>query len=118
MLLGLWGCQEGGAFPGGRGLRSERQAFGALCSQAPCTPPHPICLQGIGLAIQALHALLAAAPARRDCRLVVAGGYDERLAENVEHLRELRQLAADLGLADKVGGIGVVGGGWVGGTGA
>ena len=61
--------------------------------------------QGIGLAIQALHALLqggAGAPGRRACRLVVAGGYDPRLAENVEHLRELQALASDLGLREKV----------------
>jgi alpha-1,3/alpha-1,6-mannosyltransferase len=58
--------------------------------------------QGIGLAIQALHALLQAGPAHEGCRLVVAGGYDPRLAENVEHLKELQLLALDLGLADKV----------------
>ena len=59
-------------------------------------------LQGIGLAIQALHALLQANPGQKDCRLVVAGGYDPRLAENVEHLRELQELTAELGLQEKV----------------
>eukprot|EP00887_Chlorella_sp_A99_P001385 scaffold8.g1385.t1 len=36
------------------------------------------------------------------CRLVVAGGYDARLPENVEHLRELRALAEELGVASSV----------------
>lgn len=31
-----------------------------------------------------------------------AGGYDARLAENREHLKELQQLARNLGLADRV----------------
>lgn len=80
------------------------------------SPPH----QGIGLAIQALHALLQASPGRASCRLVVAGGYDPRLAENVEHLQELQQLARELGLQDKVWVRGWAGGGgvwgWVGGS--
>jgi hypothetical protein len=37
------------------------------------------------LAIQALHELLQRKP-RAAARLVVAGGYDARLAENREHL--------------------------------
>ncbi len=36
------------------------------------------------------------------CRLVVAGGYDSRLAENREYLLELKALTADLCLSDKV----------------
>ena len=32
----------------------------------------------------------------------VPGGYDERLAENREHLEELRELAEKIGVADKV----------------
>ena len=31
-----------------------------------------------------------------------AGGYDERVAENVEHLEELKQRARELGLEDLV----------------
>lgn len=34
--------------------------------------------------------------------LVFAGGYDVRLSENVEHLAELKALAEDLGVADRV----------------
>ncbi|MEW5305498.1 MAG: hypothetical protein WDW36_008032 [Sanguina aurantia] len=34
--------------------------------------------------------------------LVLAGGYDVRLAENVEHLAELQALAASLGITDRV----------------
>jgi len=35
-------------------------------------------------------------------RLIIAGGYDTRLAENVEHLRELGWHAAKLGVRDRV----------------
>jgi len=35
------------------------------------------------------------------CRLVLAGGYDARLAENREVLQGLRDLVADLGLGDQ-----------------
>lgn len=62
----------------------------------------PACAQGIGLAIHALHELRRRGAQHAACRLVVAGGYDPRLPENVEHLRELRELAAQLGLADRV----------------
>lgn len=51
----------------------------------------------IGLAIRAL-ALVPGGSAR----LVVAGGYDSRVRENVEHLEELRGLAEELGLAHRV----------------
>lgn len=37
-----------------------------------------------------------------ELRLIVAGGYDDRLAENVEYLEELRQLSAQLGLEDRI----------------
>ncbi|OAA69857.1 mannosyltransferase [Cordyceps fumosorosea ARSEF 2679] len=51
----------------------------------------------VGLAIRAF----AAVPAdeRRGVRLVLAGGYDLRVAENVEYHRELQSLAAECGLA-------------------
>jgi len=55
----------------------------------------------IALAIRAaalLRGLLPAALARR-VHLVVAGGYDTRVAENVEHHRELLALAEQQGLA-------------------
>lgn len=37
-----------------------------------------------------------------DVRLVIAGGYDELLAENREHLQELKKLAAEKGILDRV----------------
>ena len=52
--------------------------------------------KNLGLAVEAL-ALL---PKR--VRLVLAGGYDPDLPENVEHARELEDLAARLGVADRV----------------
>ena len=64
--------------------------------------PWPPANQGIGLAIEALHELHKRGSQYASCRLVVAGGYDPRLAENVEHLQELRQLAQRLGVADAV----------------
>lgn len=58
--------------------------------------------QGIGLAIESLRELRSRGPGYAAVRLVVAGGYDPRLAENVEHLAELRQLAERAGVADAV----------------
>jgi alpha-1,3/alpha-1,6-mannosyltransferase len=57
--------------------------------------------KGLGLALQALAELKARQPGSKAV-LVVAGGYDTRLAENREHLQELKQQAADLGLTDLV----------------
>lgn len=50
----------------------------------------------VDLAVQAVSLL------PRDLRLVVAGGYDPRVQENVEYLVELKALASDLGVADRV----------------
>ncbi|KAL4443057.1 hypothetical protein ABPG77_008548 [Micractinium sp. CCAP 211/92] len=58
--------------------------------------------KGIGLAIEALRELRSRGRRYAAARLVVAGGYDPRLAENVEHLGELRQLAQQAGVADAV----------------
>lgn len=46
------------------------------------------------------HALSVGACAR--ARLVIAGGHDPRVQENVSHLRELRALAEELDLEDRV----------------
>lgn len=107
--------------------RFERKKVGArLWSSWLCRPPafwraeiariahchiaplfaHP-CLdnlphQGIGLAVEALRELRSRGRRYAAARLVVAGGYDPRLAENVEHLGELRQLAQQAGVADAV----------------
>jgi alpha-1,3/alpha-1,6-mannosyltransferase len=53
--------------------------------------------KGLGLAIEALARL-----ADRRARLVIAGGYDERLDENRETLAALEALALRLGVADRV----------------
>ncbi|KAF9161614.1 Alpha-1,3-mannosyltransferase-like protein [Actinomortierella ambigua] len=56
----------------------------------------------IGLAIRAFAKLLALTPSllhQSNLRLVIAGGYDTRVDENVEHHKELVQLAQDLGLS-------------------
>jgi len=57
--------------------------------------------KGIGLALQALHELLQRKPGCA-ARLIVAGGYDARLAENREHLAELQLMARQLGVTDRV----------------
>ena len=57
--------------------------------------------KNIGLAIEAL-AEVVRCGARAGCRLVVAGGHDARLRENVEHDDELRALAARLDVGDRV----------------
>ncbi|KOS17658.1 hypothetical protein ESCO_003301 [Escovopsis weberi] len=51
----------------------------------------------IGLAIRAFAAIPE--PQRRAVRLVLAGGYDPRVAENVHYHRDLQDLAASLALA-------------------
>jgi alpha-1,3/alpha-1,6-mannosyltransferase len=52
--------------------------------------------------VEALQELQRRGPQYAACRLVLAGGYDPRLAENVEHLKELEQLAERLGVRDSV----------------
>jgi len=56
--------------------------------------------KNIGLAVRTFAALPR--ETRDSSRLVIAGGYDERLPENVEHARELRILAEKLGVAGRV----------------
>lgn len=38
----------------------------------------------------------------KSCHLIMAGGYDKRVNENVEHFEELKSLAQSLGLNDHV----------------
>ncbi|XP_078093268.1 alpha-1,3/1,6-mannosyltransferase ALG2 [Mustelus asterias] len=60
--------------------------------------------KNLGLALEALHCLrsrLRPADWQR-VHLLLAGGYDQRLPENVEHYRELQELAGSLQLADRV----------------
>ncbi|CAE7473227.1 ALG2 [Symbiodinium natans] len=56
--------------------------------------------KNVGLAIRTLARLPEGT--RRKTRLVLAGGYDDRLPENVEHASELEDLATSLGVADRV----------------
>ncbi|KAI8930203.1 hypothetical protein BC831DRAFT_440852 [Entophlyctis helioformis] len=56
--------------------------------------------KNIGLAIRAFALLRTQAAAQfPSLRLVIAGGYDKRVAENVEHLQELVSLAHELELS-------------------
>ncbi|KAL8707587.1 MAG: hypothetical protein Q9220_007428 [cf. Caloplaca sp. 1 TL-2023] len=52
--------------------------------------------KNIGLALRAFHGLNR--PDRQHVRLVLAGGYDPRVEENVQYHNELCKLAEDLGL--------------------
>ena len=56
--------------------------------------------KNLGLAVAALAALPPSVRAR--ARLVMAGGYDSRVAENLEHRTELGRLVDELGVADRV----------------
>ena len=58
--------------------------------------------KNINLALEAYAEYLSGKNARQDSILVVAGGYDERLLENVEHHLELVNLAKKLGIMEKV----------------
>lgn len=57
--------------------------------------------KGLALAVEALALAREALPGA-SLKLVMAGGYDERVAENVEHLRELQELVGERGLGDAV----------------
>ncbi|KAK5922356.1 alpha-1,3/1,6-mannosyltransferase ALG2 [Pseudochaenichthys georgianus] len=60
--------------------------------------------KNLWLALEALSALRSLLPAgqRAGVHLVVAGGYDDRVTENVQHYTELKELAAQLHLEDCV----------------
>ena len=61
-------------------------------------------VQGLPLAVKALQELhRQRTPRAASARLVVAGGYDKRLAENREHFQEMQQLVSDLHLDGQVG---------------
>jgi Glycosyltransferase len=55
--------------------------------------------KGIGLAIQA-YSEFKKKVGKTEYKLVIAGGYDTRVTENVEHLEELRELAKKEGLIE------------------
>lgn len=54
--------------------------------------------KGIDLAIEALSLL----PVETLCHLIIAGGFDHRVLENVEHLQELKDMVERLGLRTRV----------------
>ncbi|XP_071593085.1 alpha-1,3/1,6-mannosyltransferase ALG2 [Heliangelus exortis] len=60
--------------------------------------------KNLALALEALHDLRGRLGAHEwdEVHLVMAGGYDKRVLENVEHYEELRRLAAKLGITDHV----------------
>lgn len=60
--------------------------------------------KNLGLALESLAALRSSLPLgqRTGIQLVVAGGYDDRVTENVQHFTELKELAARLHLEDCV----------------
>ncbi|KAK2844534.1 hypothetical protein Q5P01_011193 [Channa striata] len=60
--------------------------------------------KSLGLALEAMAALRSSLPPgqRAGIHLVVAGGYDDRVTENVQHYTELKELAAQLRLKDCV----------------
>ena len=58
--------------------------------------------KGLALALRCLAELRRGGDDAAPLHLVQAGGFDPRLAENVEHLQELRDEAEALGLADAV----------------
>ncbi|XP_040021285.1 alpha-1,3/1,6-mannosyltransferase ALG2 isoform X1 [Gasterosteus aculeatus] len=60
--------------------------------------------KNLGLALQAFASLKSSLPPGQSAgiHLVVAGGYDDRVTENVQHYAELRKLAAQLDLEDVV----------------
>ncbi len=64
--------------------------------------------QDLGLAVRAFRELLDTREAGVQngsvdvrCALVLAGGYDARLAENREHFTEMQALVRELGLQDQ-----------------
>ena len=65
-------------------------------------------LQGIEVAVRALHELNLRSGSNGSstpgpaARLVLAGGYDQRLAENRDYFSELQDLVAQLGLDEQV----------------
>lgn len=63
-------------------------------------------LQGLLLAVKALYELRGRSASRANSAcLIIAGGYDKRLAENRDHYEEVQQLVIDLGLEQQVCGI-------------
>ncbi|KGL81113.1 Alpha-1,3/1,6-mannosyltransferase ALG2, partial [Tinamus guttatus] len=60
--------------------------------------------KNLALALEALHVLRGRLDSREwdEVHLVMAGGYDKRVLENVEHYEELRSIATKLNIIDQV----------------
>ena len=60
--------------------------------------------KNLGLALESLAALRSSLPPgqTKGIHLVVAGGYDDRVTENIQHFTELKELTAQLGLEECV----------------
>lgn len=58
--------------------------------------------KSISLAVETLAVLSDREEGAQDMRLVIAGGYDGRLRENVEYFEELERLVSARGLTDRV----------------
>jgi alpha-1,3/alpha-1,6-mannosyltransferase len=58
----------------------------------------------LGLALKAMHELKEKVDRTKfnECHLVMAGGYDWRVNENVDHYEELRQMANSFGIDENV----------------
>lgn len=55
--------------------------------------------KNVGLAVEAFNKLLESQPQNKSAfKLLIAGGYDNLVSENVEYLKELSKLASDAGL--------------------
>lgn len=62
--------------------------------------------KNINLALEAYYELLAVHPevseGKNRVKLVIAGGYDQKVTENIEHKKELEELAQKLNIAELV----------------
>ncbi len=59
--------------------------------------------KNIGLAIESFAQLVKTSPDKsQQFKLVVAGGYDPLVMENIEHRQELEDLAKKLGISERV----------------
>ena len=59
-------------------------------------------LQNVGLAVRALAEVRRSGRDGRECKLVLAGGFDARLRDNLECFAETIDLVASLNLQDQV----------------
>ncbi|KAK7068396.1 Alpha-1,3-mannosyltransferase-like protein [Halocaridina rubra] len=60
--------------------------------------------KNLGLALESLKVLLGMLEEdeKSDIHLVIAGGYDERVQENIDHFNELTSMAKGLGISEKI----------------